>query len=158
MQPAQAAPEPTARPRRWRAFGSRIGLAHLIAYPIGFAAAVAAMPFAFLVRRRAILSAGTQGATSQLVKDATRGMSLSPTEAAQLQIVLEFVMWASLAVLLVVHLAAIPWGLGAAHAARYPAEAAAQRRGLRMFVIAAATIAGLVVLAAIGGWTWILML
>jgi hypothetical protein len=151
-----------AAPRRrvaWRAFVGRLLLAHFIAYPIGFVAAIAAMPLAFLFREEAILGAGNQGATSQLVKDATRGMALSATEAAQLQIVLEFVLWVSLAALLAVHLAAVPWGIGAARAARQPEQAATvQRRGYRTFVVATATTTVLVVLAGAGGWLWLFLL
>ncbi len=143
----------------WRAFVGRLALAHFIAYPVGFAAAVAAMPVAFLLREQALLHAGDRGATSSIVREATRGMSLSGTEGAQLQIILEFVLWATLAVLAVVHLAALPWCLGAARTARDPLRGAASlRTGRRTFVGITLATAVLVVLCAVGGWMWIFLL
>lgn len=148
------APKP---PSPGRAALGRLTLGHFIAYPVGFLAAVGSMPLGMILRERALLAAGG-GATSSIVRDAARDLSLSPTEAAQVQILLEFSLWTTLAVLLVIHLAAVPWAVGAARTAKNPSDTAAVRRGLRAFVGVTLATAAVVGLMAVVGWVWVLTL
>ena len=76
------------KPSPARAAFGRLVLGHFIAYPVGFLAAMGAMPYAMILRERA-LNAAADGATSSIVKDVTRNMNLNPIEAAQMQILLD---------------------------------------------------------------------
>lgn len=145
------------KPSPARAAFGRLVLGHFIAYPVGFLAAMGAMPYAMILRERA-LNAAAGGATSSIVKDVARDMNLNPIEAAQVQILLEFSLWVSLAVLLVIHLAAVPWAIGAARSAKYPADPRPARRGLRAFVVLTATTTSVVALATLAGWVWVFTL
>jgi hypothetical protein len=144
-------------PSPLRAAFGRLVVAHFLAYPIGFAAAVGSIPLALLVRERALLAA-EGGAKSKLVRDALEGMALGSTEAAQVEVILELVLWIALAVVLIVHLAAVPWAIGAARSARRPGDDGPARRGMRTFVVICAATTALVVLGAVVGWVWVITL
>jgi hypothetical protein len=137
------------------AFLGRLMLVHFVAWAVGFGSAVAQMPIAIWARQKELLHAGPTGATVGLVKDAAHNLALSPTESAQLQIVLGFIMWGGLTILLAVHIAGLPWCIGAARATRRPELAPAARKGLRIFGFACATIGVVVVLAGVAGWIWL---
>ncbi len=128
---------------------------HLVAWAVAFGSAVAQMPLAIWFRRSALLHAQPTGATMGVVRNAARTLALSPTEAAQLQLVLTFILWGGGVILLVVHLAGLPWAVGAARAARSPALAPSAKRGIRIFGFTCATIAGVVLLAGVAGWIWL---
>lgn len=153
---APAVKAPAARPGSpVAAFLGRLMLVHFSAWAVAFASAVAQMPIAIFFRQKQLLQAGPTGATVGLVKNAAHNLALSPRESAQLQIVLGFIMWGGLTVLLAVHIAGLPWCIGAARAARHPERAPAARRGLRIFGLACATIGVVVVLAGVAGWIWL---
>jgi hypothetical protein len=152
-----------------RAFLGRLMLAHFIAYPISVITAVGAMPVAVYVRQRSILEARAVGARWSMVSDALAKYRVSPTEAAQVQIVLDFVLLVTVAFFVLVHLAVLPWAIGAARAgarAQLPDGAGAptgnvtaQKRaaGFRVFVgITAATLI-LVAISGTAGWLWLLL-
>lgn len=130
-------------------------LVHFVAWGVACGTAVAQMPLAIWARQKELLHAGPTGATVGLVRDAARNLALSPTEAAQLQIVLGFIAWGGAAILLAVHLAGLPWAIGAARAARRPELGAAAKKGLRIFGCACATIGSVVLLAGVAGWIWL---
>ncbi len=110
-----------------------------------------------VLRRQELLNPGRAGARTKLVADAARDLKLSAIEAAQVEIVLEWAMWACLVVFVLVHLAALPWSFAAAGAARRPEQGdAGIRRGFRIFAGTAATIVVLVALAGTAGWIWVL--
>lgn len=147
---------PAQRPKSATgAFLGRLMLVHFVAWAVAFGSAVAQMPIAIWVRQKQILHARPTGATVGLVQDAARNLALNPTEAAQLQIVLGSIAWGGAAILLAVHIAGLPWAIGAARAARHPERAPAAKRGLRIFGIACATIGAVVLLAGIAGWIWL---
>jgi hypothetical protein len=151
----------TARPKKKptpaRAAIGRLALGHFIAYPIGFLAAIGAMPIGMVVRERALIEA-QGGATTGVVKDVARDMNLNPTEAAQVQVLLEFSLVAALLVLLVIHLAAIPWAVGAARTAKNPEDPGPVKRGLRAFVIITLVTTALTALTTLAAWVWLLTL
>ncbi len=153
--------EPTAKrpkpPTPWRAALGRLTLGHFIAYPIGFLAAMGAMPFGMILRERALIAAGG-GATNEIVKDVARDMNLNPTEAAQVQILLEFSLVAALIVLIVIHAGAIPWAIGAARTAKNPTDPRPAKRGLRAFVIVTVATTAVTALATLAGWVWVFTL
>ncbi len=129
-------------------------IAHALAYPLGVLAALASMPPAIIVRKRALLAAGPEDATHPLIRDVARDLSLTAVEAAQVQLVLEVVLGAALVVLVLVHVAAVPWALAET---RGDSGSAASRRGRRVFVYSlGALVIGLVLLAA-AGWSWLLL-
>jgi hypothetical protein len=132
-------------------------LAHLIAYPIGFIAAIASMPIGIIARKDALLSASDAGASSGIVADVARQMKLDGAEALQLELLLEFVMYVTLGVLLLVHLAALPWAIGAARAAK-GAPDLALKRGYRLFVVLTAATLVIIALTGTGGWIWLFTL
>lgn len=149
--------EGPARPKPAKAFWGRFAVGHFIAYPVCFLTAAGALPFAMILRHRELLNPGRSGARTKLVADAARDLKLSGIEAAQVEIVLEWAMWACLLVFLLLHLAALPWALAAAGAARHPERGeAGVRRGFRIFAGTTATTVVLVALAGTAGWIWVL--
>jgi hypothetical protein len=145
------------RPSPARAALGRVMLGHFIAYPIGFLAAVGALPFGMLVHERALLNA-SGGATSGIVRDVARDLSLSSTEAAQVEILLRFSLWVTLAVMLAIHAASVPWAIGAARSAKRPTDPRPAARGRRAFAAVTLVLALLVALGALAGWVWVLTL
>lgn len=149
--------EGTSRPKPGKAFWGRFAVGHFLAYPVCFLTAAGALPFAMILRRQELLNPGRAGARTKLVADAARDLKLSGIEAAQVELVLEWAMWACLLVFVVLHLAALPWSFAAAEAARHPATGdAGIRRGFRIFAGTAATTVVLVALAGTAGWIWVL--
>jgi hypothetical protein len=143
----------------WRAFLGRFALAHLLSYPVAFVGAIAAMPIAILVRSEALLNAGERSDAAGWVRRVAQNLHLSPIELAQLQIVLEFVLGSSFALFVSLHVASLPWAIGAAKAVREPdAGSIAKTRGYRMFVVTAAATLCLVALIGLGGWLWLFLL
>jgi hypothetical protein len=115
------------------------------------------MPVGMVIREKAIYAA-QGGATYGVVQDVARDMKLNPTEAAQVQILLEFSLGVALVALLIVHAAAVPWAIGAARTAKHPENPAPARRGLRAFVIVTGITTALLVLASLAGWIWVFTL
>lgn len=152
---AGSAPRPKS-PRN--AFLGRMLVVHLVAYPVAFVAAVAEMPIAIWYRKTELLEARPTGASVGVVRDAARGLSLTPTEAAQLQLVLVFILWSSVLMLLLVHLAGLPWAVGAARAARDPELSGRAAKGFRIFGLSCATIGGVVLVLGVAGWIWLFTL
>jgi hypothetical protein len=129
-------------------------IAHALAYPLGLLAALASMPPAIVGRRRALLEASPHDATHPLIRDVARDLSLTAVEAAQVQLVLEVVLAAALVVLVLVHVAALPWAVAQTRGER---GARAIERGRRAFVYGlGALVVGLLLLAA-AGWSWLLL-
>jgi hypothetical protein len=151
------APSPPRRQNPGRAFLGRFMLGHFVAYPVTFATAAGSIPYAMLARKKELLSPSYEGARSKMVQDVARDMKLTGTEAAQVEIVLGFVMWVCIAILAVLHAGVLPWAFAAAGAARHPEKGdRAVRRGLRIFVAITATTAVSVVLAGVGGWIYVM--
>lgn len=144
------------RPTPLKAFSGRFFLGHMLAYPVGFAAAVAAMPIAMVVKKKELMSPARFGAKSEMLAGIARDLHMTPLEAAQIEIVLVFTMWVSIAVLALIHLVALPWAIAAARAVNDPAKAAAAKQGYRLF--AGVTGGTLVLLGVIGtgAWIWVL--
>jgi hypothetical protein len=144
---------------RARLFFERFLLAHFLSYPVAFVASIAAMPMAVRLRAAALLNAGSEGASSRIMRDVAQQLELSPTEAAQAEIVFTFVLWTCIAVLLVVHLASLPWAIAAARAASHvPPDERGVRRGRNVFVGVTIATVILVVLCGAVGWLWLLLL
>lgn len=138
-------------------------LGHMLAYPLGFVVSIAAIPLALVVREDAL--ADPPPSTSALVAEATRSMSVSPYELAQLEVVLRFVGLLALAVMAAVHLAALPWALGWARVARDRRDGGdgskaleTARRGGKIFWWTFGTLSGLVALLGAASWLWLLSL
>jgi|SoiMethySBSTD1v2_1073268.scaffolds.fasta_scaffold41461_1 hypothetical protein len=142
----------------WRAFLSRFALAHFIAYPVATVAALAATPLALWIKGREITETEASGASWQILQEALNKYHVSSTEAAQVQIVVEFVLYFCIGVFSMIHVAAIPWAAGAARAAkRTDAPGARQSRtpGFRLFVVTTAATLVAVALLGAAGWTWL---
>ena len=145
------------RPSPRKAFWGRFMLGHFIAYPVCFLTAAGTLPFAMIVRKAELMSPGRMGARSGIVRDAARNLKLTGIEAAQVEIVLEFAMWACIAVLVLMHVAVLPWALAAARQARLPeAPDVGTRRGLRIFAGTTATIVVALAVSGTAGWIWVL--
>jgi hypothetical protein len=156
-------PEPTAQPGKKkrstpsRAFWGRFMLGHFVAYPLCFLTAAAALPLAMILRKAELMSPARSGARTGIVRDAARNLKLTGIEAAQVEIVLEFSLWACVAVLVLMHVAVLPWSLAAARELRRPGtETGAVRRGFRIFAGTAATLAVTIAVAGTAGWIWVL--
>jgi hypothetical protein len=148
------APKP---PKPAKAFWGRFAVGHFVAYPVCFLTAAGSLPFAMVLRRQQLLNPGRAGARTKLVADAARDLKLSGVEAAQVEIVLEWAMWACLAVFLLLHLAALPWSFAARDAARHPERGPdGVKRGFRIFAGTTATTVVLVALAGTAGWIWVM--
>ncbi len=144
------------RPTPLKAFSGRFFLGHMLAYPLGFAAAVAAMPIAMVVKKQELMSPARFGAKSEMLAKIARDLHMTPLEAAQIEIVLVFTMWVSIAVLGLIHVVALPWAIAAARAVNEPARESQVRRTYRLF--AGVTGGTLVLLGVIGtgAWIWVL--
>jgi len=128
-----------------------------MAYPVCFLTAAGALPYAMMMKQKELLNPGRAGARTKLVADAARDLKLSAVEAAQVEIVLEWAMWACLLVFLLLHLAALPWSFAAAGAARHPDRGEGGiRRGFRIFAGTTATTVVLVAMTGTAGWIWVL--
>ncbi len=137
------------RGARVSVFLERALLGHVVAYPVGFLAAVAAIPIALPACHAALSSVGGRGPRSAFVRDLAQRMALSPPEGAQLEIVLKFLLWVALAVLLLVHVAVLPWAIASARGST------AVDRARRMFVRTVATITAIIVVTGAAGWIWL---
>lgn len=134
-------------------------MGHLIAYPVGFFTAVAAMPLSMVLRKDELMSIATLGAKNRFIQDAAKDLALSPLEAAQVEMVLVTCLYASLVTLLLVHLWTLPWAVGAARAVRDPARGAAlEKRGYRWFGWLTGATFAVVALAGALGWVWVILL
>ncbi len=89
------------------------------------------MPLAMLVRRRELMEVGARGAQNGIIREAADKLALTATEAAQVEIVLGFCMWATAFTLLLVHLWTLPWAIAAGRAVKHPERAAAARKQLQ---------------------------
>jgi hypothetical protein len=155
-EPAQE-PAPKKRSTPRKAFWGRFMLGHFIAYPVCFLTAAAALPFAMVLRKAELMSPSRVGARTGIVRDAARNLKLTGIEAAQVEIVLEVAMWACIAVLVLMHLAVLPWSFGAAGQIRHPERGeAAVKRGFRIFAGTTATTVVALALAGTAGWIWVL--
>lgn len=155
------APPPVIRrskPTPKKAFFGRFMLGHLIAYPVGFLTAVAAIPLGMIVRKRELMDVGAAGAHNGFIRDATKDLALTATEAAQVEIVLGFCMWASAATLLLVHLWTLPWAVAAARAVKHPEREPAATRAYKRFTWLTGATFVLVGVAGVIGWVWVLSL
>jgi hypothetical protein len=144
------------RPTPLKAFSGRFFLGHMLAYPLGFAASVAAMPIAMVVKKQELMSPARFGAKSEMLAGIARDLHMTPLEAAQVEIVLVFTMWVSIAVLAVIHLVALPWAIAAARAVNHPAREPQVKRTYRLF---AGVTGGTLVLTGMigtGAWIWVL--
>ncbi len=153
---APSAGTPKKRSTPLRAFFGRFFLGHMLAYPVGFAAAVAALPLAMMVHKEELMSPGRFGARSQMLADVARDLHMTPLEAAQMEIVLRFTLWICVAALVLVHVAVLPWSVAAARAVGNPPAKAAVQKTYRLF---AAVTGGTLVLLGVGGtglWIWVL--
>ncbi len=156
-------PKPLARRRRpttpTKAFFGRFMMGHLLAYPVGFLTAVAAMPLAMVLKKDALMNVGAIGAENRFIRDAAKELALSALEAAQVELVLRTCLIASLVTLTLVHLWSIPWAIGAARAVKHPQTgAASERRGYRIFGWLTAATFVLVGIAGAIGWIWVFTL
>ena len=150
-------PVQTKPPTPAKAFWGRFVVGHFLAYPVCFLTAAGALPYAMILRRNELLNPGRAGARTQIVADAARDLKLSAIEAAQVEIVLEWAMWACIAVFVVLHVAALPWSFAAAAAVRHPDPGEkGLKRGFRIFAGTAATTVVLVALSGTAGWIWVL--
>ena len=119
------------------AFWLRFGAAHFLSYPPSFAAALAGVPLAMVVRESTVLAA--------------------PSEDVAQRLVLEVCIAAALVVYVLIHLFALPWSLAAAAAVRGDANASARRkRGWTIFLTATLVTSFVSVFGALAGWAWLL--
>ena len=152
----------TRQPRRrswWnKVFVGRFMLGHLIAYPVGFVAAVAAMPLAMMVRKQELLDVGNVGAENHVVRKAVEKLGLTAMEAGQVEIVLGFCLWASLLPMLLVHLLALPWAAASGISSEEVVGLDPRvKRTWRLFL--AGTLGSFVVIVLVGvvSWLWVLL-
>jgi hypothetical protein len=132
------------RPTPLKAFSGRFFLGHMLAYPLGFAASVAAMPIAMVVKKQELMSPARFGAKSEMLAGIARDLHMTPLEAV------------SIAVLAVIHLVALPWAIAAARAVNHPAREPQVKRAYRLF---AGVTGGTLVLTGMigtGAWIWVL--
>lgn len=114
-----------------------MGAAHVAAYPVAFAAAMAGIPLAMLVRERAVLSASS--------------------EAAAQRVILETSLAIAATAYVLVHVVAVPWARGAAAALRDPDRGLERARWGRVFFTASMLVmTAACVLGGLAGWVWLL--
>lgn len=114
--------------RRARGVSGRLMLAHLVAYPLAFAWAVACIPPAIaLVPERILLE--------------------QPADAV-VAIVLRSLLWPCVAVALVAHGVAIPWSF---------ARPGADARARRVYLVTLAVLGAVALLGGGGAWLWLIL-
>ena len=163
---SEPAPEAAKSPPQsaWKKFTSRLFIAHMVAYPVGFLAAVACMPMSLLARGDELLNASATGATNKLVRESIKNLGLDPTEAAQVQIVMEFVFIVAGGLWILVHFWGVPWARAAAksveahNAGDLAGAKETERRGLKWFAWSTAATVAVTGLVGLGGWIWLFTL
>ncbi len=132
---------------------------HLVAYPVGFCTAVAAMPLGMVLRRQELMDAEATGAKNSIVRDAAEKLSLSALEAAQVELVLEVCLVASLVTLSLIHLVSLPWAIAAARQVRLgEAGLASAQRGFKLFTMATLVTFAVLILGGLASWIWVFSL
>lgn len=170
MEPERLETSPTSSPdaaefepprvvitRRMRvsSFTSRFVTAHLIAYPLGFSAAVAVIPHVIRRHERDLLAVNA-GPKHAIIRDATRNLSAS--EAGQAEVVILGLLPAVIVVLAWAHLVAIPWCLAAARALGTRGAKRTVQRGLKIYLAGMALAFAATALVGAWGWVWLLTL
>ncbi|MGE0322377.1 MAG: hypothetical protein AB7S68_08740 [Polyangiaceae bacterium] len=144
--------------RRLRWFGERYMLAHLSAYPVGVISAMAAIPLALMVRGEEVRRATATGAHSELLRQVAADMQLDALAAAQLEIVMEFVMVCALVTLAIPHLTALPWAWAASTRPGATPKDPKLARRLKWFISSMVMLAALWLVAGAIGWIWLMTL
>ncbi len=143
---------------RLRWFGERYMLAHLSAYPVGVISAMAAIPLALMVRGEEVKQATASGAHSELLQQVAQDLQLDALAAAQMEIVMEFVLACALATLIVPHLTALPWAWAAStRRGAEPRDPKLAQR-LKWFIGSMLALAALWVILGAIGWIWLMTL
>ena len=115
----------------------RLGAAHFAAYPVAFAAAMAGVPLAMVVRGQAVLTAASEAAAQRIIMEVCLGFAAL--------------------VYVLVHVVAIPWARGAAAVARQEDGAPRRaREGRVFFVTSMLVMSAACVLGGLVGWAWLL--
>ncbi|HZO15822.1 MAG TPA: hypothetical protein VFB62_21260 [Polyangiaceae bacterium] len=126
---------------------ARFGIAHVAAYPIAFVVAIAAIAPVILSREAALLAAESNlEARTGFQRWLMSELALPASQAAMLELVLIPSGLIALGVFVLVHAAAVPWGLAA------PERAA---RARRIWLWASLAPAAAIVLIGVGAWIWI---
>lgn len=133
-------------------------LAHLSAYPVGVISAMAAIPLALMVRGEEVRRATATGAHSELLRQVAADMQLDALAAAQLEIVMEFVMVCALVTLAIPHLTALPWAWAASTRPGATPKDPKLARRLKWFISSMVMLAALWLVAGAIGWIWLMTL
>ncbi|MEZ4229782.1 MAG: hypothetical protein R3B89_11470 [Polyangiaceae bacterium] len=153
--------QPEPRPSAWlrlRWFGERYMLAHLSAYPVGVVSAMASIPLALMVRGEEVKRASATGAHSELLRRVAQDMQLDPLAAAQMEIVMQFVLLCALLTLVVPHLTALPWAWAASTRPSVTRSDPRLAQRLRWFIVSMLVLAALWALVGAIGWIWLMTL
>jgi hypothetical protein len=136
MADDSARPKPR-KPSPALALWFRMGAAHFAAYPVAFAAAMAGVPLAMVLRGNAVLTAAS--------------------EAAAQRVIMEVCLVFAALVYVLVHVVAIPWARGAAAVAREEPDAPGRaRKGRVVFIASVLAMSAGCVLGGLVGWAWLL--
>lgn len=158
--PAEPAEKPLEHKSLWVRFKGAVGrltLAHFIAYPVGFIAAVGAIPLTFWVRGDAILQAEPGQELPAWLIPVAQNMVLDEYQATQLRLVMEWVMGCALLTWVWVHLLALPWVWVSMQAQPTP-QKTSWPKAARLFMFGVfGTILVWVLLGAVG-WVWLFTL
>jgi hypothetical protein len=136
------------------AFIGRLLAGHFACYPMMFAASMAAMSLSIIAQRAALFDVQHQlVATSNFQRWLVDRVGLVVSEAASFEIIFRPVTLALVLILVVTHVAAVPWALAARKAELEPEKGKpALEKATRHFLIASAATTGLVVVPGIAGW------
>ena len=125
----------------------RLGIAHVAAYPIALVVALAAIAPVILSREAALLAAESNlEAKTGFQRWLMAALALPASQAAIVELVLVPSGLIALGIFLLVHAAAVPWGLAAPE--RAP-------RARRIWLLASLAPAAAIVLIGVGSWIWI---
>lgn len=121
--------------------GACLFAGHVMAYPLAFAVAIAAMPWSIVAQADALENVALQmharGAIETWLVDR---LALSIPDAARFHLLMSPIVWLMLAVFVWVHVAALRWGRTGAW---------------KPFALQLAVGLGLTVAAGLAGWVWI---
>ena len=113
------------------------------------------MPFTLWLRGHELNRVGTQGAQRDLFRELAVDMGLGPVEAAQMELVTETMIGFALLMMVIPHLAGVPWAWVRARPVKeLAAQLNRERRSSQLFWGALGSAAGLLLVGLLVGYGW----
>ena len=134
----------------------RLALAHMVAYPLIYVASAAAMPLAIMWREPQLLAVmGQQQPHGAIQQWLVTQLHISAEEAASFEVLMEPIVWLVLLLLVVTHVAAIPWAWAAKNAREQPLPSLQRREQHARKMWLRASLVPTLVVVVVGALGWL---